>query len=352
MVFAVRQGEIVKRIDCQFYLPTHRLLKESLEKGGFPIFKLGDRKVSKKIFDGPFGTQLKVEDYQVEGVPLIRVSNCRDGYIEETDELVFISQEKHHQLRRSEVLPRDILLTKAGAILGYCAVFPDTFEKGNITSHLASIRPTDNIHPEYLAAYLRSNLGNRQIYQWGNKTTRPELNTEEVRQIFVPLPPLEIQQRLVDAMESTRAARKGKLAEADSLLAGMDSYVLDALGLTLPPQEEHLAFAVTLGDIFKSKRFDAHFHQPVFTRAETELQNSRAKVFKLKSLLQTEPINRLDAREYTEGIGQKYLRVQNVRPFEVSLENIKYVSVEYAKDVILKAGDVLLTNSLRLFLSE
>jgi type I restriction enzyme, S subunit len=81
---------------------------------------------------------------------------------------------------------------------------------------LASIRPSKNIIPEFLAAYLRSYWGNVQIYRWGNKATRPELNTDEVRQILVPLPPKDIQKLLVTEIEKRRVEAQRLRQEAET----------------------------------------------------------------------------------------------------------------------------------------
>jgi restriction endonuclease S subunit len=259
-------------MDCQFYFPKHMELENRLKASHYPVYKIGEKRISTRVVDGPFGTQLKVEDYVDSGVPLIRVSNCRHGEITANEELVYISDQKHSQLSRSEVLPDDVLLTKAGHILGYSAVFPKIFARGNITSHLAAIRLTENVDPQYLADFLTSNLGNSQIYRWGNKATRPELNTDEVRQILVPLPPLDIQQQLVDEMEAARSQRKAKLAEADGLLKGMDGFVLEQLGLSLPPKLETLSFGVTLRDLLSNKRLNANYYNPERMNAISAMQ--------------------------------------------------------------------------------
>jgi restriction endonuclease S subunit len=184
---------------------------------------------------------LKVEDYAANGIPLVRVSNCRTGHIEKNAELVYISPEKHQELIRSEVLPGDVLLTKAGHILGYSAVFPPELVRGNITSHLVTIRPSANVLPDFLSTYLSSI---RQIYRWGNKATRPELNTDEVREILVPLPPLDIQKKLVDEMEVARESRKKKLQQADELLGGLDAWLYTKLGLRSSGSTGRTIFAV------------------------------------------------------------------------------------------------------------
>ena len=301
---------------------------------------VGDAAISRNIVDGPFGTQLKVEEYQPFGIRLIRVSNCRSGEVLDDDEMVYISEEKHQQLIRSEVLPGDVLLTKAGHILGYTAVFPKEMTRGNITSHLAAIRPSDGIVSEFLAVYLSSSLGLRQIYRWGNKATRPELNTDEVREILVPVPPLGIQRALVAEMQAAHEARKQKLAQADALLAGLDEYLLQQLRLTPPIEDKRQVFAVTRGQI--KNRIDTFFYTPFLRKTEEAVRAFKPKVVGLSSLLRTPPLNGLDARDYEE-TGQRYLRVQNVKPYELVLDDVKFVSVTTEKGVALKAGDVLLT---------
>ncbi|MFH1702608.1 MAG: hypothetical protein ABIB41_04115 [Nitrospirota bacterium] len=183
--FTVLSNEIEGRIDPLFYHPKYLQVIHKLQKSKYEIKRIGD--ICSRIVDGPFGTQLKVEDYTTEGIPVVRVSNVKSGEISENN-LVKISPEKHAELKRSRVLPNDVLLTKAGAILGYSAVFPSYLKEGNITSHLVTITCKPEVNPHYLKTFFLSNVGQEQIYRWGNKSTRPELNTEEVRKIFIPIP--------------------------------------------------------------------------------------------------------------------------------------------------------------------
>lgn len=262
LYFSVNQGEYEGRLDVQFYLPKHLELETRLKASIFPVYRLGSNFVSSQIVDGPFGSDMKVNEYVISGIPLLRVSNCRDGFIEANEEMVFISLEKHLQLRRSEVLPNDVLLTKAGAILGYSAVFPAKLERGNITSHLVSIRPTQNIESQFLSEFLTSKLGNQQIYRWGNKSTRPELNTDEVRNLLVVVPPISEQIRLVTAMDEARSRRKQKLAEADALLSSLDDYLINTLGLDRPVKDERKVFAMRLQDIQSQGRLNSDYFHP------------------------------------------------------------------------------------------
>ncbi len=222
--------------------------------------------------------------------------------------MVFISPEKHLKLRRSEVLPNDVLLTKAGAILGYSAVFPFHLERGNITSHLVSIRPTQNIEPRFLSEFLTSRLGNQQIYRWGNKSTRPELNTDEVKKILILVPPVEKQIEIVAAMDEARSQRKQKLAEADALLSSLDDYLLKTLGLESPVKDERKVFAIQFSSI--SGRFDPHFHAPNFKNIYRLLSKTATKTLGEIVKFSKDSWNPQDEEKLTF----RYIEISNVKP--------------------------------------
>jgi type I restriction enzyme S subunit len=223
----VERGELEERLDAQFYQPRYLELEHKLRQSPYSVQRLRD--LALQIVDGPFGSQLKVEEYVPSGIPLVRVSDVKTGELVD-DGLVFITPEKQQQLKRSQVLPGDVILTKAGAILGYSAVFPNRWAEGNITSHSVSIRCKDAVRNRYLSFYLRSEFGNRQIYRWGSKATRPELNTEEVGYILVVVPSLDVQDAIADKLGAAYRCKRELEAEAEALLESVDRYVLDQVG--------------------------------------------------------------------------------------------------------------------------
>lgn len=158
--------------------------------------------ISIKISDGPFGSQLKNEEYLTSGIPLFRVSDI-ENLLMSLVEIVFISPIKQQQLSRSKVLPGDILITKAGRI-GSAAVIPQSISEANITSHLALIRLRNGIDPYYIVAFLESKYGKLLSERSSHKSTRPELTKTEVAKIPV---------YLVDPKTQTYIGDKVRLAE-------------------------------------------------------------------------------------------------------------------------------------------
>jgi len=231
-VFLVNRSELEGRLDAIFYHPKYIANENAIKRSKWGYEKVGH--IANRITDGPFGSDLKVEEYKSEGNPLLRVSNIRTGEVE--GDLVYISDEKQQQLKRSKVYPNDVLLTKAGAIPGYSAVFPKSLKEGNITSHLVTITCRQGIDPHYLSHFFRSEIGQLQIYRWGNKSTRPELNTGEVKNILVTTPPKHIQTRILENLNAAYAAKKQKETEAQRLHATIDDVLLDKLGIPRQPE--------------------------------------------------------------------------------------------------------------------
>lgn len=89
------------------------------------------------IVDGPFGSQMKVDEFVESGVPVIEMEHLSDDFI--TERIVrCITPRKFEDLKRSAVYPGDIIISKTGS-LGKLGLLPDGVERGLITSRLAKI---------------------------------------------------------------------------------------------------------------------------------------------------------------------------------------------------------------------
>ena len=313
-IFIVGRGETDLRLDVPFHKPSLVRYLDRLAAHSAGLATI--RQIADRVVDGPFGTQLKVEEYVEKGIPLLRVSDVRTGNILKNG-LVYISPEKQEELARSRVLPNDVILTKAGAILGYSAVFPEELIEGNITSHLVLIRCKSNIIPQFLSYYLRSELGQKQIYRWGNKATRPELNTQEVKRILVPLVDFSTQQRVIETMKIGEA-RYAKLRKtAKHLQASIDKYLLDELGILLPTKPENTIENRISSILFRElmgNRFDPFFNNRPSIELQQHLVVSGA--VKLHSLVQlvTKGETPLWRGDDYQQVGIPFLRAQNISP--------------------------------------
>lgn len=119
-----------------------------------------------------------------------------------------------------------------------------------------------DVEPSFFATYFQVNQARLLPLITKHGTTVQSVNTAELQQLLIPLPPLEIQRALVNEMEAARNERRRKLAEADELLQSLDGWLLAQLGLEPPSVDDRKVFAVHRGNL--QGRIDPQFHLPRF----------------------------------------------------------------------------------------
>lgn len=102
----------------------------------FSIEDIAQRK-NYAIVDGPFGSQMKVEEFVSTGIPVIEMEHLENRQsLSEVSR--FVTPKKFEEIKRSSVYPGDIVISKTGT-LGLLGIVPDSIPKGMITSRLAKI---------------------------------------------------------------------------------------------------------------------------------------------------------------------------------------------------------------------
>ena len=211
------------------------------------------------IVDGPFGSNLKVDDYVETGIPVLQGKNITNDTFK-WKEVRYITSDKAEELKRSSVKVGDILIVKIGSI-GYSAILDSLNDHpyAKIPANLAKVSPnlciidTGYLHRWLTSEYVKSYLMNR-----ASKTSQPALSLGKIKEIPIPLPPLPEQKRIdaiLDKADAIRRKRAESLRLADDFLK---SAFLDMFGdpVTNPKGWE----VVKLQDI--CKRITDGTHQP------------------------------------------------------------------------------------------
>ena len=139
------------------------------------------------------------ETYLKSGIRLIRSQNVLRGSCDFSD-VAFISEETHADMIRSEVKPLDVFLNITGASIGRSAIYTDT-QKANVNQHVAILRPTERLLPAFLSYCLNGEAMQSQIRTAQSGASREALNYQQIKELEIPLPPLEEQRRIVAEIE-------------------------------------------------------------------------------------------------------------------------------------------------------
>jgi type I restriction enzyme S subunit len=138
-------------------------------------------------------------------VPYIKVYNLTfDGRINFTINPSFIDSQTHqHDLKRSIVLPGDVLMNIVGPPLGKVSVVPDDFPQWNINQAIARFRPTSCVSSSYLAiCMMTSRLISYASRQAKATAGQFNLTLEICRNLPIPLPDVEEQRAIVHRVET------------------------------------------------------------------------------------------------------------------------------------------------------
>ena len=165
--------------------------------------RLGDLVDNPKqdLVDGPFGSNLKSEEYIESGIPVFKIQNIKvNRFVEK--HMSFISEAKANTLIRHSFQAGDLIITKLGQPLGLCCKVPKKYPFGIIVADLMRLRPSKTkVYDEYLVNVINSDVVKKQFKAITKGTTRARVNLTIVRDLKIPLPPKPIQQAIVSKIE-------------------------------------------------------------------------------------------------------------------------------------------------------
>jgi type I restriction enzyme S subunit len=163
-----------------------------LEKGrdGLRYLKLGD--CCTRITDGTHLTPR----FFATGIPFVFVKNIVDHQIDfQTDK--FIDEATYAELTsRCPIEVGDVLYTTVGVTYGQAAPV-ETSRPFAFQRHIAHLKPDGAIVcPRYLAAVMNLPRVKRQADRFVRGAAQPTLNLKELREMVIPVPPMETQRCL------------------------------------------------------------------------------------------------------------------------------------------------------------
>ena len=163
-----------------------RNLKEITTKIGSGATPLGGRKV-----------------YINEGVSLVRSMNVHYNEFK-YDDLAHINDDAANQLSGVELKQNDVLFNITGASIARCCVLPDDVIPARVNQHVAILRPvTEIITPQYLCLCLICSKHQTKLLKKGEAgSTRQALTKADLENYTISLPPLSVQQRIVERLDS------------------------------------------------------------------------------------------------------------------------------------------------------
>jgi len=186
----------------------------------WPLFKLDS--VCSLITDGTHHTPKYTDD----GIPFLRVTDITKS----NKTKKFISEEEHHQLiKRCKPEKNDILYTKNGTI-GVAKAIDWDWEFSIFVSLALLKIDQDRLLPKYGELFLNSDNGYKQATARSKSGTVTNLHLVEIKEIEIPVPDLDTQERLVAKVEHEQALVESNRQLIDIFQAKIDAAIARVWG--------------------------------------------------------------------------------------------------------------------------
>jgi type I restriction enzyme S subunit len=342
-VFLINRGELLGRFDPYFYDLEFINLKKKVYAGKYKVFQLGE--LLTELYRYPTFYDI---DYKKYGVCVLKIGNItKEGFLDnDLKNYDFIDEDISKNFSRTIVLENDLVMAVRGATIGKTAIVTKVFENSNINANLIKISVNKNvIRPYYLWIYLNSYVGNKIFLQNVAHTAKQTITAPQIKSLIVPLPSIKEQDEIIALFETAYNAKKQKEAEAAALLASIDGYLLQELGITLPPASEKKTFFIARSSQLSGGRFDPFYHLVEFDYLEKSLNESQAVKFSNLIKIITKGETPLWKGEDYVDNGIPFLKVQNIS-IDGIIGNLTYIEEELHNKMVrskLKGGELLYT---------
>lgn len=158
-----------------------------------------------EISMGPFGSNIKVDNFIDIGVPVLNGSNLQ-GFKLREDTFNFVSQEKADSLGKANAHKGDVVITHRGT-LGQIVYIPENSNYNQYVISQSQFRLKLNhnlIRPDFFVYFFHTRLGQHRILMNASQVGVPSLArpTYTFKKLLVPVPPLKVQGKIMDILHS------------------------------------------------------------------------------------------------------------------------------------------------------
>lgn len=225
--------------------------------------------------------------------------------------------------------------TNSQELVGKTAYF-DLKDQYFCSNHITRIGVNRKIKPKFLALLLNLYQQKKVFFNtcvnWNNQSG---INIQLLQNYKIPLPPLEVQEKVIQIMDNAYEIKKQKELEAKKILDSIDLYLLDELGIKLPEKKNDLKHRIWIKNWseISGNRFDSQYNQSYYKELEKALENGKYPSIKLLNLL--EKIKKgvevgTDSYSFNKEI--PFIRVSDISSNGIDFDNVdKFISYSLYK---------------------
>ena len=199
-------SELLKRIKAE----TSALIKSGKLKKEKPLPPISEDEVPFDIPDSWEWVRLGTISHGIQygftasasavgNARMLRITDIHDNSVSWKD--VPFCTVTEEEFQKYQLHNRDILIARTGGTIGKTYIVNELSEKAVFASYLIRIVPALNLSENYLKLFMESPLYWSELKSASAGTGQPNVNGQALRSLFLPLPPLAEQNRIVEMIK-------------------------------------------------------------------------------------------------------------------------------------------------------
>lgn len=340
LAFITGKDNIEGRFDVNYYKPKYREIITRLENSPFEIKRLCDiislsNERWKRPESGSFN-YIEINDIDTFSAQIIQ---AKEFNVEDAPS-------------RAQMVIRenDIIVSTTRPYRGAIALVTKKFDAHICSTGFTIIRDIKTeINRKYLLYFLHSNLGLKQMEQRMTGGNYPAILPEELLNIYILLPPLQLQDKIIQIIDDAMKEMEEMESESEVLFRSIDDYILQELGITLPEFEKMSPFIYEVGvNFLENDRWDVEYWKPDYRKTEKSIEEGKYKVKKLGQIIEEINYGASVKNIYSEEEGIPFLRIINLKPNKVDLSNLVKLPNDIKKELgnsYIHQGDFIISRS-------
>ena len=241
-------------------LPSERLDPGYVRNIRKQSYKYPKHSLASLVSEEPcYGTSARALERTSDDQPrYIRITDYGDDGITLPHE--FVTAEKWAD--KHLLLTGDVLFARSGATVGKTYLHHTSFDPAVFAGYCIRFRFKAKVLPEFVYGFTKTDAYASWVATIQRPAGQPNINKEEFKSLEIPVPPRDVQRRLVAELETARAERDRALKEAEHLLGSIDEMVKEKLNLPEVKLTRQLGYAIRLSTIKHNRTLAANYFHP------------------------------------------------------------------------------------------
>jgi type I restriction enzyme S subunit len=141
------------------------------------------------------GFAFKSDDFQMDGILLVRIGNLKDERISANGEAAYLPEHYLSEYAEYRLNAGDILIALTGATTGKLARYVQTDPPALLNQRVGRVQMKRGsmLRPDYLYFIMKSQHAQSYIWQHARGFGQPNIAPRQIQEYEIPIPPVELQ---------------------------------------------------------------------------------------------------------------------------------------------------------------